>query len=112
MKADITITKDLTINCGRYSSIKPAVTMTIKDVDLNNTQPMTDKLMQVVNATWIIQACLDMKEIREALSANATEYNRTLLSRLKDAKEVLKQFTKELDDDLFSLDDKYSYSYK
>jgi len=103
MKTDITITKDLTINCGRYSSIKPAVTMTIKDVDLDKTHTMTEKLMEVVNATWIIQASLDIREIREALSVSATEYNEALIDRLEGAKEVLKQFTK-LPDDLFSME--------
>ena len=104
MKTDVTITKDLTINCGRYSSIKPAVTMTIKDVNVDKVHVMTDKLMKVVNATWIIQASLDMREIRDALSANATEYNRALLNRLDDAKEVLKQFAKEAEADLFTIE--------
>lgn len=104
MKTDITISKCLTINCGRYTSIKPAVTMTIKDVDLDKIHSMTEKLMEVVNATWIIQASLDMREIREALSASATEYNNALIDRVEEAKEISKRFTKIVEDDLFSME--------
>ena len=104
MKTDVTITKDLTINCGRYSSIKPAVTMTLKDVDLDKLHSMTEKLIEVVNSTWIIQASLDMREIREALAVSATEYNEALLDRLEEAKGILEQFSKDMPDELFSME--------
>jgi len=35
-KMDISISRDATYNTGNYSSIKPSVTITIKDIDAND----------------------------------------------------------------------------
>lgn len=104
MKVDVKIEKNLTINCGRYSSIKPSVTMTFKDVDSDKMHSMTEKLIKLVNSAWIIQASLDMREITEALASPATEYKRALFDRVEEAKGILEQFSKNMPDELFSMD--------
>lgn len=50
-KIDFTISRDATINTGNYSSIKPSVTITVKDVD---SKDVTSKYKEVTQALDIL----------------------------------------------------------
>lgn len=50
-KIDFTISRDATINTGNYSSIKPSVTITVKDVD---SKDVTSKYKEVTQSIGYI----------------------------------------------------------
>ena len=50
MKSDITISRTMTINTGNYNSIKPSVSMTLKDIDVNDVKKVHDDLKTLVDS--------------------------------------------------------------
>ena len=48
-KCDITIGKQMTLNTGNYTSIRPSVSMTLKDVDVDNIGKISDNLTTLLN---------------------------------------------------------------
>lgn len=53
-KIDIVVSRDMTINCGNYSSIKPSVSLTLKDVDSENA---LDKYKQLSRVLDVLMMC-------------------------------------------------------
>lgn len=54
-KIDLTISRDATINTGNYSSIKPSVTMTVKDVDSNNVAAKYKEISQALDILMLME---------------------------------------------------------
>ena len=43
-KCDITVNKQMTLNTGNYNSIRPSISVTIKDVSISDVGKVTDSL--------------------------------------------------------------------
>ncbi len=54
-KIDLTISRDATINTGNYSSIKPSVTMTVKDVDSSNVAAKYKEISQALDILMLME---------------------------------------------------------
>jgi hypothetical protein len=54
-KCDITIEKSLTINTGNYSSMKPSVTLTLKDVDVGSLKEQYTNLSNVAHGLLLLE---------------------------------------------------------
>ncbi len=67
-KIDIVVSRDLTINCGNYTSIKPSISLTVKDVediDIADTyKKMSDKLSTLL-AVEIVALSNEMESAQE-----------------------------------------------
>jgi len=46
---DITIGKQMTLNTGNYTSIRPSISITIKDIDADNIGDINNKLNALLN---------------------------------------------------------------
>ena len=54
-KIDITVSRDMTINTGNYSSIKPSVTLTVKDVDATDAGVVYSNIAEVLDTSLTSQ---------------------------------------------------------
>jgi len=54
MKADINISKKMTINTGNYSSIQPSVSITLKDVDMENYNECMNNLSVILDTLFTV----------------------------------------------------------
>lgn len=50
MKIDLNLDRSITLNTGNYSSIKPGVSITLKDIDASNLAEMYKKASEVLDA--------------------------------------------------------------
>jgi hypothetical protein len=84
VKLDITVGKKMTINTGNYSSIQPSISITAKDVDIENHNTVKHDLEVLCNANLLNQIKEDftlmegfkligLKEIIESLDINTME---------------------------------------
>ena len=101
MKIDINVKKEATINTGNYSSIKPSVSITLKDIDVNNSEKVY-KNLNILTAAFFFNELSVLTEIQNNIK---TDGLRKLLSSLEieEVEKDMKQAIKELHDDLFTL---------
>jgi|GEM_PF-4956119 hypothetical protein len=52
MKVDVTVSKKMTINSGNYSSLQPSVSITLKDVDMENYKDNVYDLTVLVDSLF------------------------------------------------------------
>lgn len=52
-KCDVTIKKQMTINTGNYSSIQPSVSITMKDVYVENIEEVRENIENIATAFFI-----------------------------------------------------------
>lgn len=52
-KCDVTITKKMTINTGNYSSIQPSVSITMKDIYVENIEEAREDVENITSAFFI-----------------------------------------------------------
>lgn len=66
MKTDLTISRAMTINSGNYQSIRPSVTLTLKDVDVTKVReafPMMKEVVDVLFDTEVVDLRMRLGEI-------------------------------------------------
>ena len=54
-KCDICVSRSMTVNVGNYSSIKPAVSITLKDVDTKEVTTKYQKLSEVLDVLMLME---------------------------------------------------------
>jgi hypothetical protein len=59
MKLDINVSKTITVNTGNYSSIKPSVSITAKDIDVQNIKDTYKKISNLVS-NLLYEETIDM----------------------------------------------------
>jgi len=52
-KCDVTIAKKMTINTGNYSSIQPSVSITMKDIYVENIEEARENVENIASAFFI-----------------------------------------------------------
>jgi hypothetical protein len=92
-KVDFTISRDATINTGNYSSIKPSVTMTVKDID---SKDVTNKYKEVSQA-------LDILMLMETIALGSEMESTQELGFKKYLAEIMKVDNEELTETLTTI---------
>jgi len=59
MKLDINVSKTITVNTGNYSSIKPSVSITAKDIDIQNVKDTYKRVSNLVS-NLLYEETIDM----------------------------------------------------
>lgn len=65
-KCDLTVEKSMTINTGNYQSVKPGVSITLKDVDVENLEKEYENLSIAVSAL-LSKNLVDLEEDGRAI---------------------------------------------
>jgi len=73
-KMDITISRDATLNTGNYSSIKPSVTLTLKDVDADVVSEKYEKLSRVLDVFMMLETLALGSEMESAQTMGYKKY--------------------------------------
>ncbi len=55
MKLDLSINRGMTINSGNYNSIKPNVSIIIKDVDIDKVKQVYEKISNVADSIFALE---------------------------------------------------------
>lgn len=96
MKLDITVSKQMTINTGNYSSVRPSVTVTAKDVDSTKFEDAYQSLSCLVSNLFKFEAAGDIAMDTEIKRSGVGEFSQTVF---KDQDVI----TSEINDTLIEL---------
>ena len=80
MKTDITISKSMTLNMGNYSNVKPEISVTLKDVSLENYEKAYKTLSHLVEDMFALELRSNLDTM---LSANEFKSKKDLLNRIE-----------------------------
>lgn len=69
-KCDITINRDQTINVGNYSSVKPSISVTLKDVEIEQLDRVYDKLTTLMSCLLMNETKISLEEFLATGSIN------------------------------------------
>lgn len=75
-KVDVSITRTITINTGNYQSIKPTVTLTVKDVDSGQVPEAYQALDEAATGLFqleVVNNAMEMRKIEQGLDAYCRE---------------------------------------
>ena len=75
---DITIGRDLTINTGNYSSIKPSISVTMKDVDSDNINVEYDRMSNLADVLIALEIIKIGNEMNEVMDVGFKTYLKNL----------------------------------
>ncbi len=98
-KMDITISRTVTINTGNYMSIKPSVSLTLKDVRVEDTKSAHENLSDMVDSLLAMETIKIGEEMRsvksmgwepymDALNGSSEEIVRSLDKAVKGVLEI------------------------
>lgn len=94
-KMDITIGRDLTINCGNYSSIKPSISLTVKEVDEQDMLSVYNKISETMNGLLAVEIVSLSNEMESAQEMGYKQYKQMLENAI-DAQGGTDSFLSEL----------------
>lgn len=84
MKADITISKSMTIKTGQYENIKPTVSITLKDVDVEKLIDINNQLSEITTNFFVIETAILIVE-QDSINKNTIDrYARTIRAKMDD----------------------------
>jgi len=69
LKLDVNINRQMTINTGNYSSIRPSVSITLKDVDASNFDKAYDE-MDVICDSLLMMEIENLSELQDEFKAH------------------------------------------
>ncbi len=107
MKLDVTVSKTITINTGNYSSAKPSVSLTIKDVDISSLKNVYENLQKIADGMLYEETyslCDNVKTIKDVgvdhFLDSYEQMNQDIKNETNEAMEELKKisFTSGLDE--------------
>jgi len=89
MKFDITISRGATITLTNYRSIKPVVTLSLKDVEATKYQEAYERLSSVADSMWALEFMKIMDEMTDINEMGVDRYQRSLVASEKTIRESL-----------------------
>jgi hypothetical protein len=78
MKIDITISRGATITLTNYRSVKPVVTLSLREVEAAKYQEAYDKLSKVADSMWALEFMKIMDEMIDINEMGPDRYARSL----------------------------------
>lgn len=73
-KMDINVERSMTINCGNYSSIKPTVNITVKDIDVLDLSDRYTKITQILDNLMALEVLALGDEMETIQSIGYKQY--------------------------------------
>ena len=83
-KVDITIGRTMTVNTGNYQSVKPTVSITLKDVDIGQGEEYGNALSDLVGELLKIETVKATGEIKELEKEGHMGYCKSILETIDD----------------------------
>lgn len=75
-KIDINVSRDMTINTGNYSSIKPSISITLKDVDVKDVDVAYSNIAEVLDDLMMLETVAISNEMESIQEMNYKEYKK------------------------------------
>jgi hypothetical protein len=75
-KIDINVSRDMTINTGNYSSIKPSISITLKDVDVKDVDVAYSNISEVLDDLMMLETVALSNEMESIQEMNYKEYKK------------------------------------
>jgi glutamate synthase domain-containing protein 2 len=94
-KMDITITKAVTINTGNFGNVRPEVTLTIKDVDVENVEQETKELNDFATALFHLNTLSLLGEVKKADGEGIREYIRSLIEKTEEFEKTIEKYQED-----------------
>jgi hypothetical protein len=95
MKCDVSVSKKFTFNTGNYSSVGPALILTVKDVDVNQIQKVHENLDIIADGLYHKQMISDIQTMGDVKGVGFEKYFGSLDERMMD--DEIKKRIEELD---------------
>lgn len=95
-KVDVSVTRSMTINTGNYESIKPTVTLTVRDVDSNRVDDAYLALDKVIGGLFKMEVYACASEGHE-VSKGLTDYVKYVGRNAEQIGSEIESSLKELD---------------
>lgn len=92
---DITVTKAATYNTGNFGNVRPEVTVTLKDVPVENLRREYAKLTDVVNAMFAINTLELMDESNSINTVGFISYMEALHRSEREMEEIIERYQSE-----------------
>ena len=94
-KCDVTITKKMTINTGNYSSIQPSVSITLKDVYVEDIEKTYKNIEVITSALFFeeISSLSDLQNDFKTYGFNEIISKTNVVEMKKDLKESIKEIS-------------------
>lgn len=73
---DINVSRDMTINTGNYSSIKPSISITLKDVDVKDVDVAYSNISEVLDDLMMLETVAISNEMESIQEMNYKEYKK------------------------------------
>jgi hypothetical protein len=91
-RMDITVGRDVTINVGNYSSIKPSVAITMKDVNAFSFDKEYEKLSDLADALIALETIKMGDEMDEIVGNSYKTYLKALKNHKKNIEKAITDF--------------------
>lgn len=96
-KVDITVSRTLTVNTGNYESIKPTVSLSVKDVDPNNLSDAYLSMDTALTGLLKLEILACNQELNQKSDAGLTSYCGTINENLERIGQLVERHLIELD---------------
>jgi hypothetical protein len=98
MKVDINVSRTLTINTGNYESIRPSVSLTVKDVDNDKVSDVYLSLETALSGLLKMEILACKQEIDNKNSRGLVEYCNNVESNITQIGQLIEKHLIELDE--------------
>jgi len=98
MKVDINVSRTLTINTGNYESIKPSVSLTVKDVDNDKVSDVYLSLETALSGLLKMEILACKQEIDNKNNQGLVEYCNNVESNITQIGQLIEKHLIELDE--------------
>ena len=89
---DITVTKASTFNTGNFGNVRPEVTLTLKNVPVENLMAEYTKLLDVCNAMFAINTLELMDEAETVNTVGFKVYLEALRQNEREMEEIIERY--------------------
>lgn len=101
-KIDITVSRDMTINTGNYSSIKPSITITVKDVEGKDISNMYEKLAGTLDSLMMLEI-ISLSDEMESVQEMGYKRYKEMLGNSLEAQGGIDKAMKRINDDFYTV---------
>ena len=95
MKTDITIERNMTINTGNFSSIRPNVSITLKDVDILEVHEIYQKIESIVDCLFSLETATLIQK-QEVFKGSIDRNLKSIAENIENNKENINKELEEL----------------
>ena len=98
MKVDISVSRTLTINTGNYESIKPSVSLTVKDVDNDKVSDVYLSLETALTGLLKMEVLACKQEMSSKTSSGLDVYCNTVESNIQQIGQLVEKHLIDIDE--------------